>query len=163
MKTIIFVSLCLCLLVSTVVADKSHKHSGDSKKLLKNGGHEKKHQLKELPEHKLEHAPKSALPLKEETNHHGVVAGEQKPVREGGRKHRHGKNRKGGEHHQQQQQQQHPSGGRARKSHGKSKSNPNGPSKTHHNKHSRKQGRGKQVHQQQQQQAPQQQQPPQQQ
>lgn len=123
-------------MVSTISAEKSHKH-GDNKKLLKSGGHE--HQLKESGGHKLEHAAKSAsaLPLHEEG-----TAAEQKPAREGRKHHRHGKNKKGGQQNGEQQT------GRSRKAHAKSKANPNGPTKSHHNKHSRKQGRGKQAQQQ---------------
>ncbi|XP_075168362.1 uncharacterized protein LOC142240549 [Haematobia irritans] len=136
MKTIIFISICLCLVVSTISAEKSthNKHSGDNKKLLKSaGGHE--HQLKDAL--KSDHTPKSPLPLKED------LPLDHKPVREGRKHHRHGKNRKGGQHAGGEQQQN----GRSRKSHSKSKkshseSNPNGPAKTHHNKHGRKQGRG---------------------
>ncbi|XP_013102406.1 uncharacterized protein LOC106083732 [Stomoxys calcitrans] len=139
MKTIIFISICLCLVVSTISAEKSTHNKHDNKKLLKSGGHEQQQQqLKEaVAAHKSEHSSKSPLPLKED------LPAEQKPVREGRKHHRHGKNRKGGQHAGEAHQQS----GRSRKSHSKPKTNQNGPSKTHHNKHGRKQGRGKQVQQ----------------
>ncbi|KAM7343495.1 uncharacterized protein ACRADG_010496 [Cochliomyia hominivorax] len=132
MKTIILVSLCLCLMVSVISADKAHKHQG---KLVKSG-HEEHKKHTEVQTLKKDEAE---LKIHNPTNEQPAVA---KPAGGSGRKHRnnhHGKNKKGAN-----AESQHSS--RSRKSQTKPNKHNGQQQKSHNNKHhGRKHGRGKQT------------------
>ncbi|KAI8117157.1 hypothetical protein FF38_07808 [Lucilia cuprina] len=128
MKTIILVSLCLCLLASAITADKSHKHQG---KLLKSGHEEHKKHADLQPLNKDEAELKTHTP----TNEQAVP----KTASGSGRKHRnnhHGKNKKGSNTEAAHT-------GRSRKT--QTKPNKHNGQKSHNKQHGRKHGRGKQA------------------
>lgn len=135
---IVLVSLCLCLLVSAISADKAHKHQG---KLLKSGHEEHKKHSEVQPLNKEEAELKT---------HHSNPTNEQvavPPAGKSGRKHRNNKNNNHHGKNKKSEANAENHNSRSRKSQTKAnKHNNNGQQKSHNNKHhGRKHGRGKQA------------------